>query len=147
MRLREKEKCPIHNSRTCCGRERIGDKFPDHLRYPKPVPNLKWKYIAPGVRWFRESGREVCSPAAMKVRKHQLLRADPTCFACGGKFTDYNEVELSHRISKGMGGSKRDDRMENLVLLHKSANRDQGSMDLDTYLATKWKREVCEREL
>ncbi len=44
---------------------------------------------------------------------------------------------------QGLGGAFRDDSDKNTTLLHYAANRDQGSMELETYLATKWKSEIC----
>jgi hypothetical protein len=55
--------------------------------------------------------------------------------ACHEDFTDYNEVELGHRDSCGMNGSKRNDAWSNIGLIHAWTNRDQGSMSLDDYLA------------
>jgi len=55
--------------------------------------------------------------------------------ACGSEFTDYRDVELAHRESKRMGGSRRDDRFSNLVLMHAVENREQGSRSLADYLA------------
>lgn len=81
-------------------------------------------------------GREVCSPAELRRRKNLLLHLGAKCAVCKCAFTDYSEVELGHRESKGLGGAKRDDRMENLCLLHVEANRDMGSMSLDDYLAS-----------
>jgi 5-methylcytosine-specific restriction endonuclease McrA len=79
--------------------------------------------------------------------KDEKLRRDPTCQACGEKFEDYRNVELSHVRSKGAGGAFRDDSPGNTVLMHAAANRDQGSMDLETYLRTKWKIEICKNVL
>jgi len=64
-----------------------------------------------------------------------LLQKNPVCLACGEKFTDYSEVELAHRESKGMGGGRRDDSWTNLYLMCAKGNREQGSRSLERYLA------------
>ena len=79
----------------------------------------------------------------MRRRKDKLLRDGVVCAACGEKFNDYRDVELSHKYPKGIGGFKRDDRMENLTLLHARSNREQGSMELTIYLRDYWKPEHC----
>jgi hypothetical protein len=48
---------------------------------------------------------------------------------------DYNEIELAHRESKGLNGSRRDDRWENLYLMCAVGNRAQGSRSLEQYLS------------
>jgi hypothetical protein len=129
--------CPIpghKNSTTCCGRgeqpARAGIKQP------------KWKYIGPGIRQYPD-GHIERTPAALKRRKDELLRQSRPCAACDQHFTDYRDVELGHVRSKGSGGWKRDDSDLNISLLHKGANRAQGSLDLDIYLANYWKPEHC----
>ncbi len=72
-----------------------------------------------------------------------LIRKHPYCAACEilnpeqAKFTDYDEIELAHRESKGHGGFKHDDRIENLFLAHKACNREQGSRSFDQFIADK----------
>jgi 5-methylcytosine-specific restriction endonuclease McrA len=102
-----------------------------------------WQFIRPGL-WRAPDGREKCSASELRRRKNRLLNENPVCTACGRTFDDYRDVELSHKVSKGLGGSKHDDRILNLTLLHRNANRDQGSQDLETYLKEKWKPEICE---
>ncbi|MCU1305134.1 MAG: hypothetical protein JWQ87_5418 [Candidatus Sulfotelmatobacter sp.] len=53
------------------------------------------------------------------------------------------EVELAHLESKGAGAWKRDDSESNLVLMHKSANRAQGSLTFEIYMASYWKPSHC----
>jgi 5-methylcytosine-specific restriction endonuclease McrA len=86
-----------------------------------------------------EDGREKCTPAELRRRKMKLLKSDPVCAACGQVFDDYRYVELAHKASKGIGGGKHDDRWENLVLMHRNENREQGSRSLIDYL--KWRME------
>lgn len=122
-RLKPGERCPIHKSFVCCGREDVG-----RLRksYSGPVKKL-------------DDGRELCSPAELRRRKHKLLSDGEKCAACGGSFDSYSEVELAHKISKGFNGGKRDDSWRNLCLMHKSENREMGSRTLPDYLA--WRAE------
>ena len=129
--------CPIpghRNSITCCGRAAMSE------RGPKSAP--KWKYVGAGIRQYPD-GHIERTPAALKRHKDYLLRNSAKCVACEESFNDYREVELAHKHSKGAGGWKRDDSDANLVLMHKSANRTQGSLNLETYLASYWKPEHC----
>lgn len=112
-------------------------------RYVQPKHELKYRQIAPGIRRYPD-GREICSDAVLRRRKHQMLATQPVCEACGAKFEEYSQVELGHRIQKGMGGSKRRDNHDNLILLHIGANREQGSMDFDDYMNTKYAPEHCQ---
>lgn len=125
--LKKKERCPIHKRTDCCGRSEAPK------RYGRVTPVLKYRMVAPGIREYPD-GREVCSPAALEAKKLHLLRKSNQCVACHRPFDDYRDIELAHRESKGHGGSKRDDSFSNLVLLHRSANRAQGSKPLDVYL-------------
>jgi hypothetical protein len=134
-KLRNGERCPIHGKTTCCGRSDV----PRHIR---PVKHGIFELVRPGV-WRAPDGRERCSKAELRRRKHVLLKNDPTCAACHQQFSDYSEVELAHRLGKGLNGSTHDSRMENLTLLHRGANQAQGSVPLDIYLATMWKLEHC----
>lgn len=133
-RLRAKELCPIHRRRDCCGRA-------EFHRYAQPK-KPSYKTVAPGVRLYPD-GHVERSPAALKLIKDRWLMDGHTCEACEDVFESYDDVELAHRRSKGMNGWKRDDSANNLCLLHVGANRACGSMDLETYLATKYKPEHC----
>jgi hypothetical protein len=136
MRLKEKEVCPLHRRMDCCGRTSNSHPLKDRNKHGI------WQQIRPGL-WRAPDGRERCSASLLKARKALLLKAWPFCHACKQKFEDYRDIELSHRTGKGMGGAFRNDAMDNLVLMHMAANRDQGSMDLDIYLREKWKPEIC----
>jgi hypothetical protein len=111
--------------------------------------SIFWEKIAPGVWKATDgSGREKCSPAELKRRKMHFFGAEPTCIACKVRVSYWQvqqgEVELAHRASQGLGGGKTNDSWENLAgLMHKGANRAQGGMPLETYLAEKWKPEDC----
>ena len=134
MMLKPNQRCPIHKRLDCCGRRGVA------VRGPMKMP--KWKAIGPGIKLFPD-GHIERTPAALKRRKDWLLQNGGRCAACGEAFDDYRQVELAHMESKGVGGWKRQDADFNLVLMHKTTNRDQGSMDLQTYLNTKWKPEIC----
>ena len=123
--LRKNEKCPIHGGFFCCGRER---------------PSLEARKFASvnGIVRYPD-GREKCSPSVLGYRKGVLLKKHPFCAACGELFEDYRDVELAHVKSKGAGGGKHDDRWENLTLMHRDENREQGSRSLTDYL--KWRME------
>lgn len=128
-------KIPAHRGRTdCCGRSERPARG--------PVSQPKWKSAGPGIRLYPDGHIEM-TPAALRRRKNWLLQQGAVCEACKEPFDDYREVELGHREPKGMNGWKRNDSGLNTCLLHKSANRDQGSMPLDLYLANKWKPEIC----
>lgn len=132
-KLRANERCPLHGRRDCCGRTATA----------KAKHELKYQQIAPGVRLY-PGKREVCSLAVLRRRKHQMLASHPVCEACGEKFENYSQVELGHRVQKGMGGSKRRDNQDNLILLHYGANREQGSMDFDYYMNNCYHPEHCQ---
>lgn len=129
MKLKTKERCPLHGRRDCCGRS-------EFVRYAQPRHDSErmWVKVRSGVHRAAD-GREKCSPAEMKRRKDRMLRENPVCGACGEGFKDYYDVELAHRESKGMGGGRHDDSLKNLYLMHARGNRAQGSRDLAEYLA------------
>lgn len=129
--------CPIREHRgrkDCCGR--LGRT----ARGPVAAP--KYRMIGAGIKQFPD-GHIERTPAALRRRKDELLRVGAPCEACGGIFDDYREVELGHIESKGMNGWKRDDSDGNTCLLHKGANRAQGSRPLAVYLKHFWKAEHC----
>lgn len=129
MKLKPKEICPLHRRRDCCGRQ-------EFHRYPRAFHAIKFNLGSDGTKKFPD-GREVCPKSVMKRRKDMLIRQNPVCAGCGEKFTDYDEIELAHKESKGMGAAKRDDRWDNLCLMHREENQEQGSRSLDQYLADK----------
>jgi 5-methylcytosine-specific restriction endonuclease McrA len=127
VKLRLQEVCPLHLRRDCCGRARM-------IRRPPRARKGIWVEVRYGL-WRAADGREKCSPAELRWRKNQLIRTSPFCAACGEKFIDYGEIELAHRLSKGIGGGRHNDAMPNLALMHRDENREQGSRSLDAYLA------------
>ena len=113
-KLRKGERCPIHKSFFCCGRERT----------PR-------KQVESVIRVIDDSHprgyREICSEAELRRRKDELIRQGVGCLYCPEPFTDYRQVELAHKISKGMGGFKHDSHRDNLGLAHRFCNRKNGS--------------------
>ncbi len=129
MKLRAKELCPLHRRRDCCGRAEF-QRYAQRKHASKGI----WSPVGHGVMRAPD-GREKCSPAALRRRKDELIRRDPTCIACGQQFSCYSEIELAHIESKGNGGFKRNDARNNLALMHADENREQGSRSLEDYLA------------
>ena len=134
------KRCPLHPRQEEC--PCFVRKSPRRLRQAK----IGWTQVRIGVQRAPD-GREKCSKAELQRRKYLLLETHPYCEACGKKFEFLWEAELSHRTGKGIGGGQEDSRITNLVLLCRATNRDQGSMDLDLYLKTKWKPEICRGSL
>jgi 5-methylcytosine-specific restriction endonuclease McrA len=89
------------------------------LRRRKPMRRLKRH---PQIRIFRD-GRETLSGAAWRQRKLDVFLRDGGCCVGCGKFLTPpgrglpNEAEIHHCQTRGMSGSKRDDRIQNLETL------------------------------
>jgi hypothetical protein len=113
-KLRKGERCPIHKSYFCCGRER------EPKKQLESVVRVMDDHHSRGYR-------EICSEPELRRRKDELLRKGEGCLYCTEPFDDYRAVELAHRNSKGMNGSKHDDHRENLGLAHRWCNRKNGS--------------------
>lgn len=143
MKLKAKERCPIHGRRDCCGRSEFN-------RYAQPMHAAQGIWQPTGARGVSRSadGREKCTKAILRRRKDSMLRRGEPCHACGEKFTDYSDVELSHLESKGIGGGRHNDAQVNLVLLHTVTNREQGSLSWDQYvISLDGKPFPCQRTL
>lgn len=124
MKLNPYEVCPIHGRRDCCGRE------------PSQRRRLgKWEQVRAGVRRIRDKNadhpdgyRYKLSPAEMKKVVDKKLREQyGICAHCHCEFTDYSEVGPDHIKPKGMGGSRADDRPENIRVVHHKCNSEKGS--------------------
>jgi hypothetical protein len=91
MRLRTNEYCPIHQSRSCCGREQV-----------QPAPKL----VRMGVQRIEDPHhprgyRELRSPAEMrKLLKRKVVEQNGMCGICHQPFTDYNDVVLITEIRR-----------------------------------------------
>ena len=124
--LRKGEMCPIHKSWYCCGRAK-----PIETRAKK-----ERKYAGAGVRIIVDEHhargyREICSASELRRRKHALM-AEPKfliCFYCNRDLREleYEDIDLCHLESKGLGGARRDDHKTNLVLGCHSCNVENGS--------------------
>ncbi|MGH9501692.1 MAG: HNH endonuclease signature motif containing protein [Terriglobales bacterium] len=114
-KLRKGERCPIHKGYFCCGREK-----------PKPKHQA-----GPVIRVMDDTHprgyREECSGWELRRRKNLLIARGEGCLYCDETFNDYRQIELAHRNSKGMGGSRHDDHISNLGLAHRFCNRKNGS--------------------
>src|SRR5215467_11881408 len=89
MRIRRNQLCPIHKSRTCCGRE----------------PIRKEKVVQVGVRRIEDPHhprgyRELRSPAEMrKLLNRKIVGQDRICAICHFEFTDHNDEVPDHGIT------------------------------------------------
>jgi hypothetical protein len=117
MRLGKNQRCPIHRSFTCCGREEL-----------KAKPRRKdYTVIGPGVKLLPD-GRVRRSPAAMKRLIEKKIRwQEGCCYWCGKEFDDFRTVEPDHLEPRGMGGARRDDSDTNIVACCGACNSAKGS--------------------
>jgi 5-methylcytosine-specific restriction endonuclease McrA len=121
MKLRQKERCPIHKSMFCCGRERVEKKS---LRNLAGVRRIDDPHHPRGYR-------EIRSPAEMKkLLTRKIAVQDMKCGICGEPFTDCSDIVPDHIRSKGMGSSRRDDHPDNIQAAHRRCNFDKGSKRL-----------------
>jgi 5-methylcytosine-specific restriction endonuclease McrA len=92
----------------------------------------------PGL-WVYPDGREVIQRGAagreiLNLRWNVAWNyADGICCLCGQTVHPF-DATLEHKTAKGSGGSKHDDRQENLGISHRSCNVAKGSMSLEQYL-------------
>ena len=118
MRLRRNQMCPIHRSKSCCGRE---------LVHPKA------KLIRLGVQRVEDPHhprgyRELRSPAEMrKLMDRKIVEQSGECALCRIAFTEYGDVVPDHVNPKGMGGAFRDDHPDNIQAVHWWCNSEKGS--------------------
>lgn len=117
--LRKSERCPIHKSLYCCGREQA-NQMPRKNPVRGPVTridDLTWPlgFI------------EVCSPAEIRRRKHILIgRQAGKCAKCGNDFQDVREAELDHKIP-APAGCKKNSHWSNIQALCHMCNFEKGS--------------------
>jgi hypothetical protein len=81
MKIRRNQLCPIHRSRSCCGRE----------------PIRKGKILQVGVHRIEDPHhprgyRELRSPAEGRKLLNRKIVEDRICAICHCEFTDYNDV-------------------------------------------------------
>lgn len=121
-KLRQNEFCPIHRSRTCCGRQPV-----------TRVRSSKWETVSAGIRRikdehsdFGDGYRYYYSRAV--VRRVLFKRVEMQagiCAICGGAFTDMDDVVPDHRLPRGGNGARRDDRF--IQAAHSWCNEEKGS--------------------
>lgn len=85
-------------------------------------------------------GREICSNSFAgkreyrKRREFMYYRDNKTCCLCGLEICCAEEATFEHKNGRGMGGSKRDDRVDFNGVAHLRCNQLKGSVSLETYL-------------
>src|SRR5215471_13504971 len=90
MRLGRKERCPIHKSLFCCGREQTKAKRSGWA----PVQRIEDPHHPRGYR-------EIRSPAEMKkLLKWKIVEQKNHCGICGEPFTDIHDVVPDHKNPK-----------------------------------------------
>jgi 5-methylcytosine-specific restriction endonuclease McrA len=121
MRLRRNERCPIHKSFFCCGREQTKAK----QRTWVPVQRIEDSHHPRGYR-------EIRSPAELKkLLKRKIVEQKNKCGICGEPFTDIHDVVPDHRRSRGMGSARRDDHPDNIQAAHRRCNLEKGSKRME----------------
>jgi len=117
MKLSKNELCPIHGSRTCCGRTtptgkrslRMGLQRIEDPRHPRGY-------------------REHRSPAEMRrLLKKKIREQNCRCALCGREFRRFADAVADHIVPKGMGGAWRDDHPDNIQAVHRHCNLRKGS--------------------
>jgi hypothetical protein len=122
--LKKNERCPIHNSFFCCGREQVKRRT---FHCGGAVERIEDATHSMGYR-------EICSRAELrkrllkKIEEQGGMCADPKLGGCGQPLSDFRGVELDHKEPKGMGGARRDDSLSNLQALCVECNRKKGSI-------------------
>jgi hypothetical protein len=87
MKLRRNERCPIHRSLFCCGREQFQNA----------------RTVRPGVQRIDDPHhprgyRELRSPAEMrKLLNRKIIEQGRKCAICREEFTEYNDVVPDHK--------------------------------------------------
>ena len=122
MKLRRNERCPVHKSYFCCGRETL----------PK-----KPRMVRPGIQRIEDPHhprgyRELRSPGEMrKLLNRKIAEQNRICAICHLEFTNYSDIVPDHKHSKGMGGAWRDDHPDNIQATHWWCNGEKGSTRME----------------
>lgn len=86
MRLRRNERCPIHRSLFCCGREPIRKERKATIVIRMGVQRVEDPHHPRGYR-ERRSAAEM-----RKLLNRKIVEQDRKCAICHEEFTDYNDV-------------------------------------------------------
>jgi len=118
MKLGKNQPCPIPgHGRKCPCREQL----PDRKR-----KRSKWEQVRPGVRRLADPNADhpdgfryrLSASEMKKVVDSKILAQSGVCAICGGFMDDYSNIAPDHILPKGIGGSRRDDRKENIQAVH-----------------------------
>lgn len=126
MKLKAKERCPIHGRRDCCGRR-------ESVQVKRRAS--KWETVRAGVRRIRDEHarhpdgyRYRLSKGEMaKVLVRKVREQFGWCSICECSLEDMRDVVPDHKEPRGMNGSWRDDRPENIGAAHSLCNLEKGS--------------------
>lgn len=94
-----------------------------------------------GIRTY-PSGREVCTNTKegreeYRRRREQMYWRDKgECCICGEKIATLREATFEHTNGRGMGGSRRDDRIEHNGVAHFMCNVKKGGSRLNAVLGS-----------
>jgi len=123
MMLAGKERCPIHKNYSCLCRRVV------RLSQGTRSKGSKWETVRPGVRRIRDEHadhpdgyRYRLSPAEIRKVLLKKLGEKNECCICGKAFESLDGIVPEHRLPKGMGGSRRDDRADNIFPAHSECN-------------------------
>jgi hypothetical protein len=127
MKLKNKQLCPIHRRRDCCGRS-------EAVRFSQKK-HSKWETVRPGVRRIRDEHSRHPDGYRYRLSKSEMEKVvlknislqHGLCSICDQPLTDMNDVVPDHKEPRGMGGSWRDDRAENIGAAHSLCNQRKGS--------------------
>ena len=118
MRLRRNQVCPIHLSRSCCGRE-VVPKIPTTKQLG--VRRIEDPHHPRGYRELRSNGE------MRKLLNRKIASQSRKCALCEAEFTDYSDVVPDHINPRGLGGAWRDDHPDNIQAVHWWCNGEKGS--------------------
>ena len=118
MKLRRNQYCPVHNSRSCCGRKLLLGK-PKLVRLG--VQRIEDEHHPRGYRELRSAGE------MRKLLDRKIVEQNRMCAICHIEFTDYTDIVPDHKNPKGMGGAWRDDHPDNIQATHWWCNKEKGS--------------------
>lgn len=117
--LRKSERCPIHKSLFCCGRE-SKNQMPRRTPIKGPVTRVPDATVPRGYI-------EVCSPSELRRRKMILIeRQKGQCALCPWLINDVRDAEVDHKVPRPAGCLK-DSHWDNIQAAHRSCNLAKGS--------------------